>query len=138
MPRLHLTKWWRDTIDYVIGRKKDYWAEIGFLLLNVPFEEQRGFERQFKTLSSKVKFGLTKERQNWITLETFPKERAYLIAGFPYATKNRGERTEMMKHILQSFSDREHLQGLLCIGIFVHDPKYPYDVLAYTAGKKLE
>lgn len=137
-PRLHLTKWWRDTIDYVIGKKKDYWTEIGFLLLNVPFEEQRGFERQFKTLSSKVKFGLTKERHNWITLETFPRERAYLIAGFPYVTKNRTERTDMMKHILQSVSNREHLQGLLCIGAFVHDPKYPYDVIAYTDGKTLE
>lgn len=137
-PRLHLTKWWRDTIDYMIGRKKDYWTEIGFLLLNVPFDEQRGFERQFKTLSSKVKFGLTKERHNWITLETFPKERAYLIAGFPYATKNRTERADMMKHILQSVSNREHLQGLLCIGVFVNDPKYPYDVIAYTDGKILE
>ena len=137
-PRRRLTKWWRDTIDYVIGRKKAYWTEIGFLLLNVPFEEQRGFERQFKTLSSKVKFGLTKELFNWITLETFPKGRAYLIAGFPYTTKNRTERTDMMKHILQSVSNHEHLQGLLCIGVFAYDPKYPYDVIAYTDGKKME
>ncbi len=135
-PRLKLTKWWRDIINYVIERKIDHWTEVGLLLLNVGYAEQRGFERQFKTLSSRVKHGLTKEKYNWVTLETAPKERSYLIAAFPYISLDRLERNEMMKHILESMADRDYLRGLLCIGANALDPNYPYDIIVYTDGKR--
>lgn len=135
-PRLKLTKWWRDLINYVIKRKIDHWTEVGLLLLNVPYDEQRGFERQFKTLSSRVKHGLTNEKYNWVILETAPKERSYLIAAFPYLSRDRIERNEMMKHILESMIDRDYLKGLLCIGLYAPEPKYPYDVIVYTDGKR--
>ncbi len=135
-PRLKLTKWWRDLIDYVIKRKIDHWTEVGLLLLNVPYDEQRGFERQFKTLSSRVKHGLTNEKYNWVILETAPKERSYLIAAFPYVSRDRVERNEMMKHILESMIDRDYLKGLLCIGLYAPEPKYPYDIIVYTDGRR--
>lgn len=106
------------------------------LLLNVPYDEQRGFELQFKTLSSRVKHGLTNEKYNWVILETAPKERSYLIAAFPYVSRDRVERNEMMKHILESMIDRDYLKGLLCIGLYAPEPKYPYDVIVYTDGRR--
>lgn len=136
-PRLRLTKWWRDIIDYVIKRKIDHWTEVGLLMLNVPYEEQRSFERQFKTLSSRVKFKLPKEKYNWVSLETAPKDRSYLIAAFPYLTRDRIERNDMMKYILESMIDRDYLLGLLCIGIHAPSPKYPYNVIVYTDGSRV-
>ncbi len=135
-PRLKLTKWWRDIINYVIERKIDHWTEVGLLLLNVGYEEQRGFERKFKSLSSRVKLGLTKEKYNWVSLETAPKDRSYLLAAFPYLTRDRTERNEIMRYILESMIDRDYLLGLLCIGVHASNPQYPYNAIVYTDGTR--
>lgn len=134
-PRLHLTKWWRDLINEVIDRKVSHWTEAGFMLLNIPFEYQRILERQFKTLRSRVKLGLTREKYEWAMFKTEPDERSYIFAAFPYVRRDPVVRNDMMRHILGSVEDVKGLQGMLCIGSYAPDPGYPYDVLLYTGGK---
>lgn len=132
-PRLDLTKWWRDIINFFIKRKPEYWTEMGFVLLNVSKMDQKGFEKRVKNLQVKVKYGITEFSHNWIILETMPKNRSYIITGFPYLMSNRETRNEFIRNnILTTDLVTNDKLGALCIGISVKSPHYPYDVLVYV------
>lgn len=131
-PRRKLTKWWRDIINFILTRRPQYWSEIGYLLLNVQFEEQRDFERKVKNMSSRVKHGLSELPHGWVILKTAPQDRSYLIVGYPYPGQSRKERDVNLKSIIQSVPPDEGVLGVVCIGISVSRPEYPYNVLAYA------
>ena len=131
-PRRKLTKWWRDIINFILTRKPQYWSEIGYLLLNVQFDEQRDFERKVKNVSSRVKHGLSDLPHGWVILKTAPQNRSYLIVGYPYPSQGRKERDDNLKNIIQSVPLDEGVLGVVCIGLSANRPEYPYNVLAYA------
>jgi hypothetical protein len=134
-PRLKLTEWWRDIIDYIVLRKPQLWAEIGYILLNVPYEDQQKFKKNLINLSVKVQRGKTDLPHNWVVLETVPQDRSYFIAAFPYSMVEREERNKIIRHIISEGGRNQSSLGSICLGVSVTTPQYPYNVLVYTPKK---
>jgi hypothetical protein len=131
-PRLALTKWWRDILNRILDRKPDHWTEIGYVLLNVPIEAQRGFERKVKNMAARVENGMVPTFHNYIIMETAPKHRSYVIIGFPYTVAEYAERNAVMAHALSPENIPPDKLGALCIGISIEKKEhYPYSVIAY-------
>ena len=132
-PRLAQTKWWKDLINHLIREKPAYWSEIGFVLLNVSYVEQKEFERKFKNFQARTKAGMMELPFNWIILETKPESRSYFIAGFPYLTNNLDLRDQVIKNqILTPKNVGTGKLGAICVGQYVNSQHYPYSVLVYV------
>lgn len=132
-PRCALTRWWRDTINYLIERKPAFWTEMGYVLLNVPKAEQQGFERKFKNLQARIKLRMVEHQHNWVILETLPENRSYIITGFPYSIPNSELRNEIIRNqILNRDLVTDEKLGALCIGISVNEMHYPYSILVFV------
>lgn len=136
-PQLKLTPWWRAIIELVLVRKPQRWLEIGYILLNVPWEDQVKFEKELKKLVNNTCSGKMELQHNWSVLITPPKERAYFIAAFPYIVVDRKERKNLLGHILQEGITSHNVLGGICIGTSIVDPKFPYNILAYMPGQLL-
>lgn len=51
-PRLKLTRWWRDITMKAEAKQIPHWTRITNALLDVPREQQRGFEQHFNRVNS--------------------------------------------------------------------------------------
>lgn len=132
-PRLVQTKWWKDIMNHLIKEKPAYWSEIGYVLMNVSYVEQKEFERKFKNYRVRTKADMLELPFNWIILETKPESRSYLIAGFPYLTSNLDLRNQVIKNqILTPKNVGTGKLGAVCIGQHVNSQHYPYSVLTYV------
>lgn len=85
-PELSMIDWWRDILNCVSKRKTKQWIETSYILLNTTKEDQIKFKKMLNSLKSKIKSGKTKYKVNYVSFLSGPKERRYLIVGFPYNT----------------------------------------------------
>lgn len=126
-PELALSRYWKDLLIRLASRKPKNWVETSFILLNVAKDDQDKFFSKFETLKNRVKSGKAEKKHNWVNLLSGPKERTYLVSGYPYLTKDRSERNDILAHIL---SEKEKARGVVVIGINLNKQEYPYSVLA--------
>lgn len=73
--------------------------------------------------------GKVKNKHNWISFLSGPKIRRYLIVGYPYITKNKEERNNVIQQIINS-DEAKNVRGIIIIGVNIDTKDYPYSVLA--------
>jgi hypothetical protein len=80
-------------------------------------------------LCEKVKKGKVKQKHNWVSFQTGPAQRQFLIIGYPYIGISKEERNNVMMEILHS-KEAEKSRGVAIIGLNLDKKDYPYSVMA--------
>jgi len=80
--------------------------------------------------------GTLRKAHNWLVFSTGPERRRYLIAGYPYTTKDKELRNSVMRDIV-SDNNFGQARGAVVIGVQVERLDYPYSVLARRANTDL-
>jgi hypothetical protein len=135
-PSLAMTDWWKDILLRVTERKLGGWVETAFILLNTTRQDQEKFEREFRKLVARMKKGDVDKQHNWVVWLSGPKRRRYFIAAYPYETNDKAVRDTVMGNILDA-EDAIDARGAVVLGVDLHDPIYPYSVLARRASTNL-
>lgn len=135
-PHLEMSKWWRDLLLYISKRRPDGWIEAAYMLLNATKDDQEKCEKDFNALKNQVRTGRAPHKHNWVQGLLGPEQRCFLIACYPYATKDRDERNSIIKSIFSS-EEMKKSRGGICIGAAVNRKDYPYSVLAMSEKSTL-
>jgi hypothetical protein len=135
-PRLAMTAWWSEILNQIGEKKLEGWIETGFILLNTTKEDQDKFEVAFGKLAKQVLAGTASNPHNWISWESGPKRRRYIIVGYPYLTDDKDLRNTILTKALDEDSTGA-ARGVVAIGLKISNPRYPYDVLARRAATEL-
>lgn len=84
----------------------------------------------------RVRDGRIDKKHNWLNFASGPERRRYLIAGYPYETKDMETRNAIMNDII-SKKNCGMARGAVVIGVRVDRVQYPYSVLARRANTEL-
>jgi hypothetical protein len=130
-PRRRLTKWWRDILSRVEMLTAPRWTESGYILLNVPSEDQARVEHQFRTVKRIV-------RERWrspghlnsVVLITGPPQRRDALVALAYKHLEREERNKLIETVAMQAIAEEPIDRALVIGVDIERNSYPYSVLA--------
>ncbi len=139
-PIMQLSKWWSAMLKVIEEKKIDHWVEIGCILLSIQKKDQETFEQRFRHLLRKVAEGRAKKKFNWLSLQSGPKKRKFIIVGFPYFTglfENKEDRNSMIAGILEEADKGLNCDGMLCLGVSAEHLHYPYSILAYYPKEEL-
>lgn len=139
-PAMKFSKWWSDILNVIEKKKIGYWVETGCILLSIQNKDQENFEKRFKHLLKKVATGKAKNKYNWLSLQSGPERRKFLIVGFPYFPnlfQNKEDRNSMIAGILEQANESLDCEGMLCIGVSAEQLHYPYSFLAYYPNEEL-
>lgn len=139
-PIMKFSKWWESILDAIAKKKMARWVEVGCILLSIQYKDQETFESKFKSLLKKVAEGKAKKKYNWLILQSGPKRRKFLIAGFPYSPDlfdDKEDRNNMIAGILEEANEGLNCEGMLCIGVSAQHLHYPYSFLAYYQKQEL-
>ena len=135
-PSLSMTTWWRDILTRISEVRLDGWIETGFIMLNIPKEDQEKFEREFKALVRRVKHGNVDMPHNFVIGKFGPDRRRYVLAGYPYTTIDKQVRNSVIDELIHG-EFNEGVRGIAVIGVNLNSPSYPYSVLARMAATNL-
>ena len=130
-PGLALTEMWRSILQRLEVSPYEHWLDSALLLLNVPYVDQRKFERRFRSLTSQIRRGKVERPHNWVVLIAGPPEREFFIALFPYRGIDRDVRNSVIAEILE-YSDAKRARGAICIGMDLDYNRLPYSVVALS------
>jgi hypothetical protein len=128
-PKVEMTQWWQDILNFIEIRKPQNWIETSFILLNSTKEDQEKFFEAFQLLIKRIHSKKVEKKHNWVSFLSGPEIRRYLIVGYPYTTTNKKERNNVMMEILNS-ADANKVKGVVVIGVNINSTDYPYSVLA--------
>ena len=128
-PILEMTDWWRDILTFFMHRKAKNWMETSYIMLSSTKEDQEKFIKMLKSLCEKVKKGKVHQKHNWVSFQTGPEQRRFLIIGYPYIGLGKKERDDVMMEILHS-KEAEESRGVAIIGLNLDREDYPYSVMA--------
>lgn len=135
-PTLAMTVWWRDILAQISQARRDGWVEAGFILLNVPKEDQEKFENEFKALVHRLKTGNVDMPHNFVIGKFGPERRRYILAGYPYKSTDIEVRNSVIDEFVHSHFSEE-VRGVAVIGLNIDAPNYPYSVFARKASTNL-
>lgn len=135
-PILRLSTWFRDLLERISERRTEGWAETGFILLNSTQEDQEKFEKMLKQLIKRIAEGKAEKKHNWVIFSSGPERRRYYIVGYPYTTRDKSERDEMLSAIIGD-EKFQNARGVVVIGVRMDRPDYPYSVMARRAATEL-
>ena len=128
-PELALTERWKKILQRLDLGKTEHWLDAAISLLNVPFSDQKKFERGFERLCSQVRRGSAKLPHNWCVVLTGPPQRQFFVAFYPHLGISRETRNSIIAEIISSQEATES-RGSVCIGIDLGDTRSAYSILA--------
>ena len=132
-PRLRLTQWWRDLVHHREKRqgRVSRWSEAGCLLLDVPYEDQRMFERLFRQAIVKVRKS-SQLTASEVVRPTQPcNQRQEAVLGVAYKRLDRDQRVEAIQQAVAVVHAQTGAQRLVTIGQDVKRADYPCTSVAY-------
>ena len=124
-----MTEKWKAILQQLELGKSDHWLDQAVMLLNVPVDEQKKFQRQFEKLGQRVKRGRLEKPHNWVILLTGPPERRFFFAVYPYLNIDRDLRNSVINGILDD-GEANNARGAMCIGLDLDRPYLPYAISA--------
>jgi hypothetical protein len=138
-PRRRLTKRWGVMLQNIESRRTSRWTEVGYVLLNVAYEDQVLFERKFLRIQQITRTRwLEPDHQNTLFLNTGPNERRDVIAGYAYKrVGTRAERNRRLMNVGSNAIDNKEVDRTVVIGVDVEKHHYPYSVLVCVLKKDL-
>jgi hypothetical protein len=132
-PSRALTSWWGDLLDYIEKLQTLRWTEVGFILLNVAYEDQIEFEKGFKGIQKVVqKHWRRPNHKNIYMLSNGPEQRRDALVGVAYKELDIERRNQLLLNAGNYAIEQASSDQALIIGIDVGNPYYPYNVIACT------
>ncbi len=128
-PTLVKTKYWKDILNKIELRTKN-WLINSFILLNLPEEDQKDFEKNLKILKKRILEGKVEKKYNYILMKVGPERRRYTLAGFPYKNIDRETRNNLINDIIAKALNDEKSRGVLVLGYDLDYNHYPYSIIA--------
>ncbi|MCL5037911.1 MAG: hypothetical protein M1269_12495 [Chloroflexi bacterium] len=130
-PKCRLTKWWEDILQQIENRQPPRWTELGYLLLNVSYDDQKSFEESFKRVQKNVQ-GHWKipGHKNHIILSNGPQQRRDAIVGLAYKQITIEERNQLIEYVAYNAMEITQTDRATVIGIDNERCDYPYSVIA--------
>lgn len=136
-PRLRLTEWWQEMLQFLEIRKTPGWTDLAIRLLNVPYENQEGFESQMNELGEIVdKEWKDPSHLNSVILVNGPEKRKELIIGYRYKNKSLDERNNKISLIVEELCEKEGFEQALVICLDVEEFSLPYSAIGTWGLKK--
>jgi hypothetical protein len=130
-PRPRRTKWWNEILRRIEEQPSVRWTEFGYVLLNVPYEDQQKLIQRFHSMKQSVEQKWhSDENPNSVILHTGPPQRRSVIACVAYKDKTRRERDKIFENVAMSALENQPADRALVIGVNVANPKEPYNVLS--------
>jgi hypothetical protein len=129
-PRRKYTKWWTRILESMEQQPIPRWTEIGYMLLNLSYEEQGVFEKEFRRVQRKVKWRVP-GHTNMCTMFGGAEQHRNIMIGLAYKRVTIEERNNMIADAARTAFKNEGIRRTLVIGVDVEraaDP-CPYDVL---------
>lgn len=129
-PRRQLTTWWLDILQRIEQRRVPRWTELGYILHNVAYDAQVGFEKGFKKVQNKVlRRWKSTGRQDFIRLLNGPPQRRDVIIGLAYKRLSKDERDRQMRAAAAESINDAKTNRALVICKDVEDGNYPYSII---------
>ena len=136
-PRRRLTRWWMDILHQIEQRQVTGWTELGYILLNVAYDDQVEFEKGFKRIQRIVQHHWQKPgHENLAVLFNGPPQRRDVIAGLAYKRITREQRNQWIENGAGDAMESAPANRSLVIGIDVERRDYPYSVIACMVKRK--
>ncbi|QYA26688.1 hypothetical protein G3I01_14680 [Gramella sp. MT6] len=128
-PALEKSKYWVDLLSMIEKRAKN-WLLAGYILLNLPKEDQIKYEKNLKELSTRLVQGKCPKKYNYMLMGVGPKRRQYVIAGFPYINTDRATRNALVNDIVNDIKKNNNIRGYIILGYDLDNYNYPYTMMA--------
>lgn len=125
-PTPRRTNWWQEIIDWLEYNKTPGWTIMSQTLLNLSFEDQLQFEKNFKTAKMNCKKGF---KDTVVVMGVGPEQRRSILIGIAYRNLTREERKDLINSIASEVlqTQNQKLATVICFDI---DKEYqPYNVL---------
>ncbi len=140
-PKRRYSKWWKRILERIEMQPMRGWSEIGLMLLNVSYEEQVWFEREFLTCQKLVSADTWTRKENnaFFCLAGAPQQPT-LVLGVAYKGLSRNERNAWIEEgAIRAMRDQVVSKAVV-IGIDVekNSAPYPYDVLSVVMKTEKE
>lgn len=136
------TKWWRRILARIEQQPIARWSEIGYMLLNLSYEEQEFFEKEFRRVQRKVKSERRASDQgNAYVLLSGAEQRRNAVIGLAYKGATKEQRYNMIAEAALPAFQKEPINRALVIGVNVErviSDDYPYGVLTCVFREALE
>lgn len=130
-PRRRLTRWWKAILRQIERRRVPRWTELGYILLNVAYDDQVQFKKEFKRIQRNVQRHWQEPgHENCIVLLTGPPQRRDAIVGLAYKRVTKKQRNQWMQNVAADAMEEAPTNRALVIGIDVEQRDYPYSVMA--------
>ena len=128
-PELAMTDRWKTILQRLEQGQSQHWLDQAVMLLNVPVDDQRKFQRRFDKLSRQVRRDRPEKPHNWVVLLAGPPKRRFFFAVYPYAKIDRDLRNAVISEIFKD-AEAEKARGAMCIGLDLDHEDLPYAVSA--------
>jgi len=135
-PRKKNSKFINDIIIKLEGRNVPRWSEIGYILLNISYDDQLEFENGIRQVKNNVKYAKRGDKpQNSIVLSNGPKQRKDLIIGIAYRNTSAELRNNLIFNIGEDVMNEYSQDKALVIGVNVDRNDYPYSFIGLINKK---
>jgi len=84
-------------------------------LLSVSFGDQKQFEQAFSKVKKAVSSKTTLKDHNWMALTYGPKNRKYVLVGYPYTGITKDKRNDIMNEIVLR-TKTDEIKGIVILG----------------------
>lgn len=130
-PQRRMTEWWKNILRSIERRQVSRWTDLGYILLNVAYDDQMKFEIEVNVLKNIVRRRWKKPgHKNVIILLNGPQQRRDLIVGVAYKNMTREDRNQLMKNAVLDEMDKAGLNRAVVIGKDVDQWNYyPYNAI---------
>jgi hypothetical protein len=135
-PELKKTQWWKDILQRIEERKFQTWLESSYVLLNIPFDAQKIFEKQVAKQKKDMLTGKAEHLHNWILMGSAEENRRFMVAGYNFHDRLADERKNMMGDILED-ERTSGAKGKIVIAINIDKDHYPYSSLGSWLASEL-
>jgi hypothetical protein len=132
-PRRRYTGWWQRIINRMEKQPIARWSEIGYMLLNLSYEEQEFFEKQFRRVQRNIKNRTPiPAHGNAYVMLSGAEERRNAVVGIAYKRVAKEKRDNMLGEASLLAFQKEPVKRALVIGLNVEktiDDDYPYGIM---------
>lgn len=140
-PRRRYTKWWHRIINRMEEQPIPRWTEVGYMLLNLSYEEQETFEKQLRRVRRDVINGrFAPAPGGAYVMPSGAEKRRGVVIGLAYKGVAKEKRNDMIAEIALEAFRKEPVGKALVIGLNVEraiEDKYPYGVLSCVLREEL-
>lgn len=136
-PSPRRTAWWDDILTRMESGPIPRWTDVGYIMLNVSYEDQRKFQRMFSVVKRNViKNWQKRGHRNSLVLLSGPPQRRDVIVGLAYKNVDKNTRNGMMVSLAADEMRKAKVPMALVIGVDVDREDYPYTVLCLVPERE--